>query len=143
MFLQYFKNILEVSHMFGHHLTLYHHIIYINLNILAQLWLKHLSHHSLIGRPCILQTKRYHLVVVISSRSDKNCLLLITQGQWYLMVSLEGIYKAHSRMVYSCIHWLVYLRYREMVFWTDLIQIREVHTYLPFSTLIFHHYSIS
>ena len=59
VFPQYFKNIPEVFYMFGHHFTLYHHIIYIDFNILAQLWLKHPSHHSLIGRPCILKTKRY------------------------------------------------------------------------------------
>ena len=103
MFPQYLKNIPKVSHMLRHHLTLHHHIIYIDLNILVQLWLKHLSYHSLIGKPCILQTKVHHFVVVISNRSDKSCLLLITQGQWYLMISLEGIQKAHPRMAYSCI----------------------------------------
>ena len=66
--------------MLGHHLTLHHHIIYINLNILAQLWLKHSSHHPLIDGPYILQTKRHHVVVIISSRSDKSCLLLITKS---------------------------------------------------------------
>ena len=63
--------------MLGHHLTLHHHIIYINLNILAQLWLKHPSHHPLIDKLYILQTKKHHLIVAISSRSDKNYLLLI------------------------------------------------------------------
>ena len=90
--------------MLGHHLTLPPYIIYINLNVLAQLWLKHPSHHPLIGRPCILQSKKHHLVVVISNGSEKNCLFLIIQSQWYLVVSLEGIQKAHPRMAYSGIH---------------------------------------
>ena len=77
--------------MLGHHLSLYHHIIYVDLNILAQLWLEHPDHHPLIGRPCIFQTKVHHFVVVVSSGSDKSRLLLIFQGQWYLMVSLESI----------------------------------------------------
>ena len=96
----------------------------------------------LIGRPYILQSKRHHFVVVISSRSNKNCLLLIIQSQWYLVVSLEGIQKAHPRMAYSCIHQLVHPRHGKRVFWTGLIQICEVYTYSPLSILLLHHYSI-
>ena len=63
--------------MFGHHLTLHHHIIYIDLNTLAQLWFKHPSHHPLVGSPYILQAKGDHLVMVISNRSDKGCPLSV------------------------------------------------------------------
>ena len=63
--------------MFRHHLTLHHHVIYINLNILAQLGFKHLSHHPLIGESGIFQAKGHHLVMVVSCGSDKICLLLI------------------------------------------------------------------
>ena len=34
--LQYFKNISEVTHVLGHHLTFHHHIIYINLKIFTK-----------------------------------------------------------------------------------------------------------
>ena len=37
VFPQYLKNVSEVSHMLGHHLTLHHHIIYVGFNILGQL----------------------------------------------------------------------------------------------------------
>ena len=65
--------------MLRHHLNFHHHI-YIDLNILAQLWLKHPNHHPLIDGPYIFQTKRYHLVMVISNKSDKSYLFLINQG---------------------------------------------------------------
>ena len=42
MFPQNFKNISEVSHMLRHHIALHHYVIYIDLNILAQLGFKHL-----------------------------------------------------------------------------------------------------
>ena len=77
--------------MLGHHLPLYHHIVYVDLNILAQLWFKHFGHHPLIGRTRILQTKRHYLVVVISYRGDKSCLFLIIQSQRYLVVSLKNV----------------------------------------------------
>ena len=76
-FLRISKNVLEVFHMLGHHLTFHHNIIYIDLNTFAQLWFKHLSHYPLIGRPCIFQTKGHHFVVVVSCGNDKSCLFLI------------------------------------------------------------------
>ena len=148
---QYFKNIPEVFHVLGRHLTFHHHIIYINLIIFAQLWLEYLGHHPLIDRPYILQSddrpyilqsKRHHLVVVISSRINKSCLLLITQSQWYLMVPLKSIQKTHPMMAYSCVHYLIYSRHREGIFWVGLVQIFEIHTYSPLSTLLLHHCSI-
>ena len=63
--------------MFRHHLDLHHYVIYIDLNILAQLWFKHFSHHPLIGESRIFQAKWHHLVMVVSNGSDKSCLLLI------------------------------------------------------------------
>ena len=80
--------------------------------------------------------------MVIPSRSDKSCLLLITQSQWYLVVSLEGIKKTHPRMAYSSIHQLIYLRHGKGVFWAGLVQICEVNTYSPLSILLLYHYSI-
>ena len=77
MFPQYFKDISEVSHMLRHHLTFHHHIIYIDLNALTQLRLEHSGHHLLIGRPCVFQTKRHHLIMVVSNGSDKNYLFLV------------------------------------------------------------------
>ena len=58
-------NVLKFQH------TLDHHVVYIYFNILSQLWLKHPSHHPLLGRPYIFQSKRHHLVIVVSNRSDK------------------------------------------------------------------------
>ena len=66
--------------MLGHHLTFYHHIINIDFDALAQLWLEHSCHHPLISGPCILQAKWHYLVVVVPSRRHKDCLLLILQG---------------------------------------------------------------
>ena len=63
--------------MLRHHLTLYHHVVYIYLNILAQLWFKHSRHHPLIGRPCVFQTEGHHFVVVVSNESDKSCPFLV------------------------------------------------------------------
>ena len=77
--------------MFGHQFALYHHVIYIDFNILTHLRLKHSGHHSLVGGPYVFQTKRHHLVVVVSNGSDKSCLFLVVCSQWYLMISLKGI----------------------------------------------------
>ena len=77
MFPQNFKNVSEVSHVLKHHLALHHHVIYIDLNTLAQLRLKHLSHHPLIGRSCIFHAKGHYFVMVVSSGSDKGYFLLI------------------------------------------------------------------
>ena len=74
------KDIPEVVNVLRFQLTLDHHVVYIDFNILAQLWLKHFSHHPLIGRPCIFQSKRHHLVMVVSNRSYKSDFLLIFQG---------------------------------------------------------------
>ena len=51
--------------------------ICIDFNALNQLRLEHSDHHPLISRPCVFQTKRHHLVIVVSNRSDKSCLFLI------------------------------------------------------------------
>ena len=80
MFLQNFKDVFEVSHMLKHHLTLHHHVVYIDFNTHAQLWLKHSRYHLLLGRPCVFQTKEHYFVVVVSNGNDKSCLLLIVQG---------------------------------------------------------------
>ena len=74
------KDIPEVVNMLRFQLTLDQYVIYIYFNILAQLWFKHPSHHPLIDRSCIFQSKRHYLVMVVSNRSDKTCFLLIFQG---------------------------------------------------------------
>ena len=63
--------------MLRHHIALHHYVIYIDLNILAQLGFKHLGHHPLIGGSHIFQAKGHHLVMVVSSGGNKGCLLLI------------------------------------------------------------------
>ena len=78
---QNLKNVPEVSQMLKCYLTLYYHIINVGLNFLPQLWLEHSSH----------QAERHHFVMVVSNGSEKSCLFLVFYGQWYLMVSLEGI----------------------------------------------------
>ena len=78
---QNFKDVSKVSHMLGNHLTFHYHVIYIDFNAFAQLRLKHPSHHPLVGGPCIFQTKRHHLVMVVSNGSDKSCLFLVVYGQ--------------------------------------------------------------
>ena len=64
--------------MLGYYLTFHHHVVYIDLNTLVQLWFKHPSHHPLIGRPCIFQIKGHHFVV--TSGSDESRFFLINQG---------------------------------------------------------------
>ena len=73
------------------HLSLHHHIIYVDFNVLAKLRFKHPSHHPLISGTYILQSKGHHFVVVIPSGRNKSSLFLIIQSQWYLMVPLKGI----------------------------------------------------
>ena len=74
---QDFENACEISYILVHQLALYNHVINIDLNVPTQLWFEHFGHHPLISRPFIFQAKGHHLVVIISYRSNKICLLLI------------------------------------------------------------------
>ena len=107
---QYLKDFFEIIYVLELHLTLYHHIIYVDLDVLAQLWFEHPGHHSLIRRPCILQPKRYHFQMIIPCGCNERSLLLIAQRQGYLVISLESIQEAHLRMACGCIHQLIYPR---------------------------------
>ena len=133
----------EVSHMLGHYLALYNHIINIDFNAHAQLWFEHFSYHPLISKPCIFQTKWHHFVMIVSNRSNKSCVFLIVLCQWYLMISLKGIQETHPRMAYCCIHQLNYPRHRERVFGTSLIKICEVHIHTPFPSFLFHYHLLA
>ena len=81
--------------------------------------------------------------MIVSIGSNKSCIFLIVQRQWYLVISLKGIQENHPRMAYHCIYQLIYSRHRERVFGTSLIEICEVHTHTPFPSLLFHHHRIS
>ena len=129
--------------MIGFYLALNYHIIDVNFNVFPLLRLKYPGHHPLIGSPGILQTKGHNLIMIISGKSDKNCLLLVIYSQRYLMVPLKGIEKTHPRMAHSCIHQLVDSRHRERVLWAGFIQVCKVCTYAPFPSLHFYHYCIS
>ena len=107
--------------MLRNHLTFHYHIIYVNLDVFPQLQLEHPCHHSLICRPCILQTERHYFVMVVPDRGNKNSLLLIVQSQRYLVITLEGIQKAHLRMVDNGISQLVYLGHREWILGASFI----------------------
>ena len=74
---QHFEDISEVPQMLGNHLALHNHIINVNLDILTQLGLKHSSHHPLVSKPRILQSKRDHLIMIIPSGCDKSSILLV------------------------------------------------------------------
>ena len=87
---QNFEDVCKVPYMLRHYLTLHHHVIYIQLNILTHLYFEHLGHHPLVRRSNIFQTERHHLIMVSPNGGDKRRFLLIIQGQWYLMVSLEA-----------------------------------------------------
>ena len=80
--------------------------------------------------------------MVIPNGSDKRRFLLIVQGQWYLMVSLEGIKETHSRMAYRCVHQLIYPRKGERIFWTGFVQVCEVYAYPPLSVLLFYYHGV-
>ena len=135
--LQDFEDVCKVPYMLRHYLTLYHHVIYIHLNILTHLGFEHLSHHPLICRFSIFQAERHHLVMVIPNGSDKRRFLLIVKSQWYLMVALESIKETHSRMTYRCVHQLIYPRKGERIFRTGFVQVCEVYAYPPLSVLHF------
>ena len=48
------KGAAEVLQVFRHHLTLHHHIIDVDFDVLAQLLFEHSHHHPLIGGTCVL-----------------------------------------------------------------------------------------
>ena len=59
--------------------------------------------------------------MVVPNRGNKSSLLLIVQGQRYLVITLEGIQEAHPRMVKSGIYQLVYLGHRKWVLGASFI----------------------
>ena len=74
-----------------------------------------------VKRVKILQPKWYYFVVVIPNRSNKGYLLLIVQGQRYLMITLEGIQETHPRMADNSVYQLIYLGHREWILRASLI----------------------
>ena len=80
MLSQHLKDTSEVTHMLSHYLTFRYHVINVDLNILAKLGFKHSSHHPLVSKPCILQSKRYHLIMIIPSGCYKSSILLVGQS---------------------------------------------------------------
>ena len=76
--------------MLRNHLTFHHHIIYVDFDVLPQLWLKHSCHHSLICGSYIFQTEWHYFVMVVPDKGNNSSLLLIVQVQRYLMITLEG-----------------------------------------------------
>ena len=140
MFPQDSEDVYEVAHVLGYYFALYNHIINIDFSAPIQLWFEHFSHHPLISRPCVFQP---NLVVIVSNKSNKNCLFLIVQCQWYVMISLKGIQETHLMIAYRCIYQLIYSRHKERVFRTSLIEVFEVHTHTPFPSFLFHHHRIS
>ena len=99
--------------MLRNYLTFHHHIIYVDFDVLPQLQFKHSCHHSLICGSCIFQTEWHYFVIVVPDRDNKSSLLLIVQGQRYLMITLEGIQETYPRMADSGIYQLVYLGHRK------------------------------
>ena len=80
--------------------------------------------------------------MVIPNGGDKRRFLLIVQGQWYLMISLEGIKETHSRMAYHCVDQLIYLRKGERIFRIGFVQVCEVYAYPPLFVLLFYYYGV-
>ena len=59
--------------------------------------------------------------MVVPDRGNKSSLLLIVQGQRYLMITLEGIQETHPRMADSGIYQLVYLGHRKWILGVSFI----------------------
>ena len=59
--------------------------------------------------------------MIIPNRSNKGCLLLIVQGQRYLMITLESIQETYLRMADSSVYQLIYLGHREWIFQENLV----------------------
>ena len=107
--------------MLRNHFALYDHIIYINLDIFPQERLEHPCHHSLISGSCVLQPEWHYFVMVVPNKSNKSRLLLIVQGQRYLVITLESIQETHPRMADSSIYLLVYFGHRKWILGASLI----------------------
>ena len=87
-------------------------------------------------------SQRHYFVMVVSDRGHAWFFFLISWGQWYLMITLEGIQEAHSRVAYSCVYQLVYPRHWERVFQARLVQVYEIYADSPFTSLLFYHHYI-
>ena len=75
----------------------------------SDIWILHFS------------TEWHYFVMVVLNRGNKSSLLLIVQGQRYLMITLEGIQEAHPKMADSGIYQLVYLGHRKWVLGASFI----------------------
>ena len=59
--------------------------------------------------------------MVVPDKGNKSSLLLIVQGQRYLMITLEGIQKVHPRMADSGIYQLVYFGHGKWIIGVSFI----------------------
>ena len=80
--------------------------------------------------------------MVIPNGGDKRRFLLIVQGQWYLMVFLEGIKETHLRVAYRYVDQLIYSRKGERIFRIGFVQFCEVYAYPPLLVLLLYHHGV-
>ena len=80
--------------------------------------------------------------MIIPNRSNKSSFFLIVQGQRYLMITLESIQETHSRMADSSVYQLIYLRHKEWILRTSLIQICEINVHSLLPTLFLYYYCV-
>ena len=76
------------------HLGVDHHVVHIRLNILSYHGRKYSVHQPLVGRPCILEPKRHHFVIVKRKLCYERCLALVPRMHLDLVVPEESIQEA-------------------------------------------------
>ena len=107
---------------------LHNHIIHIDLNIPVHHVMKQCSSYSLIGSTCVLQPKRYDLIIVGAPLSDKICLLPILRSHHNLVITRESIHKRQHCMPCRTINQHVNMWERKIILGAGLVEISKVHT---------------
>ena len=118
------------------------HVVYVDLHYPPYHVPEHFGDHSLVGCPCIFQTKWHHLVAICPSWCDKICLVLIGNVHWDLIVALKCIQEAQLSMSRGRIHLLIYSRKWKRVFQASFVQISEVNTNPSFPIFLFYHHRV-
>jgi hypothetical protein len=83
----------------------------------------------------ILQAKRHLLIRKCTPWIDKSCFMFIFGINLYLIVSRKTIHERKYLTACTLIDNLVNERGGEIILWTGLVQILEVHTYVNCSLL--------
>ena len=107
---------------------LHHQIIDIALDFFVEHIVKNCLRCPLVSCSCILKYEGHHLIAKNAFRCAERCGLLILWRHQNLIVSCGTIHEWQCFMSCGWVNHEFYDRQREIIFWTSIVEIPEIHT---------------